>query len=58
MFDDLFDKHIEYEVIQPGIILGAIDLICRACGEVSVHEPNSDGSCRYLCPVCGAEEEL
>ena len=30
MFEDFFEKQIEYEAIQPGIILGAVDLICGA----------------------------
>lgn len=53
MFEGFFDKQIEYEVIQPGMILGAVDLICRECGAVSTHEPNDDGSSRYACPACG-----
>ena len=46
MFEDFFEKQIEYEAIQPGIILGAVDLICRQCGAVSTHQPNG-----WLVPI-------
>lgn len=58
MFEDFLEKQIEYEVIQPGMILGAVDLICRGCGIVSTHEPNADGSCRYFCPACGEANDV
>ena len=58
MFEDFFEKQIEYEVIQPGIFLGAVDLICRECRAVSTHEPNADGSCRYVCPTCGVTNDV
>jgi len=58
MFEDFFEKQIEYEAIQPGIILGAVDLICRQCGAVSTHEPNTNGSCRYVCPDCGVANDV
>ena len=58
MFEDFFEKQIEYEAIQPGIILGAVDLICGQCGAVSTHQPNTDGSCRYFCPACGVANDV
>jgi hypothetical protein len=58
MWEDFLKKQIEYEAIQPGIILGAVDLICRGCGVVSTHEPNADGSCQYVCPVCGVANDV
>lgn len=58
VFEDVFAKLIEWETIQPGIILGAVDLICQECGAVSTHEPNDDGSCRYVCPTCGMANRM
>jgi hypothetical protein len=58
VFEDFWEKQIECEAIQPGIILGAVDLICRGCGVVSTHEPNADGSCRYFCPACGVANDV
>ncbi len=58
MFEEFFEKQIEYEVIQPGIILGAVDVICQECSAVSTHEQNVDGSCRYICPVCGMASDV
>jgi hypothetical protein len=31
MLDDLFDTQSEYEAIQLGFILGAVDLVCPPC---------------------------
>lgn len=58
MFGEFLEKQIEYEAIQPGIILGAVDLICRECMVVSTHEPNADGSCQYVCPTCGMATDV
>ncbi len=58
MFEEFLKTQIEYEVIQPGIILGAVDLICQQCGAVSIHPPNADGLCRYVCPACGVANDV
>ena len=58
MWEDFLKNQIEYEVIQPGIILGAVELICRGCGVASTHESNADGSCRFVCPVCDMANDV
>lgn len=58
MCEEFLEKQIKYGTIEPGIILGAVDLICRQCGAVSTHEPNDDGSCRYVCSAFGEANDV
>lgn len=46
------------ESIAPGVVFGSVDVVCRACGEASVHECNTDGSNAYECPLCGRMTEI
>ena len=46
------------EAIDPGIVFGAVDVVCRTCGETSVHQCNADGSNTYECPLCGMMTEI
>jgi predicted RNA-binding Zn-ribbon protein involved in translation (DUF1610 family) len=46
------------ESIAPGIVFGMVDVVCRACGESSVHRCDTDGRNTYECPVCGMMTEL
>lgn len=46
------------EALAPGLVLGWVDVVCRCCGETTSQQCNQDGTNTYLCPACGARNEV
>lgn len=46
------------ESIAPGVVFGSVDVVCRECGEASVHRCNSGSGNAFKCPVCGTMTEI
>jgi len=46
------------ESIAPGVVFGTVDVVCRECGETSVHRCSTYSRNAFKCPVCGTMTEI
>jgi hypothetical protein len=52
------DTVARLESVAPGMVFGAVDVVCCGCGETSSHTCNADGRNAYVCPHGGVRNEL